>query len=60
MHRYDGSMAPKPNPEMDERVKIPLDPELAIRALLQVDPDAPPADDAVDDAARESPTASDG
>ena len=38
-------MAAKPNPDMDERIKIPLDPELAIRALLRVDPDAPPADD---------------
>jgi hypothetical protein len=36
-------MAPKPNPDLDERISIPLDPELAIRALLQVDPDAPPA-----------------
>jgi hypothetical protein len=39
-------MAAKPNPEMDERVAIPLDPELAIRALLKVDPDAKPADEA--------------
>lgn len=29
---------------MDERITIPLDPELAIRALLRVDPDAPPAE----------------
>jgi hypothetical protein len=39
-------MAAKPNPNMDRRVVIPLDPELAIRALLKVDPDAEPADDA--------------
>ena len=38
-------MAGKPNPDMDERVVIPLDLELAIRALLRVDPDAPPAND---------------
>ena len=37
-------MAAKPNPEMDELISIPLDPELAIRALLKVDPDAEPAD----------------
>ena len=47
--RYSACMAPKPSPEMDERVKIPLDPELAIRALLRVDPDAKPADDAKDE-----------
>jgi hypothetical protein len=29
-------MAQKPNPENDEPVKIPLDPEVALRALLQV------------------------
>jgi hypothetical protein len=38
-------MPAKPNPDMDERVVIPLDPELAIHALLRVDPNAPPADD---------------
>jgi hypothetical protein len=38
-------MPAKPNPDMDERISIPLDPELAIRALLRVDPDAPPVDD---------------
>lgn len=27
--------------DMDEPVKIDLDPELALRALLEVDPDAP-------------------
>ena len=30
----------------DERVSIPLDPETALRALLKVDPDDPPAPDA--------------
>jgi hypothetical protein len=45
---------------LDERVSIPLDPELAIRALLKVDPEAPPADDAlVDEMERESFPASD-
>ena len=43
--RYAEHMPAKPNPEMDERVSIPLDPELAIRALLKVDPDAEPAED---------------
>ncbi len=28
-----------------ERVALPLDPEEALRALLAVDPDAPPADE---------------
>ncbi|CAN5876045.1 hypothetical protein BH20ACT7_BH20ACT7_09190 [soil metagenome] len=28
-----------------DRVRLPLDPEEALRALLAVDPDAPPADD---------------
>lgn len=31
-------MAPKPNPEMDEKVALPLDPEEALQALLAVDP----------------------
>ena len=38
-------MSGKRNPERDERVKIPLDPETALRALLAVDPDDEPADD---------------
>lgn len=39
-------MAPaKPNPERDEKVAIPLDPETALKALLQVDPDDDPKDD---------------
>jgi hypothetical protein len=38
-------MAGKPNPDKDERVKIPLDPETALRALLAVDPDDEPADE---------------
>jgi hypothetical protein len=53
-------MAAKPKPERDEPVKIPLDPETALRALLAVDPedepvilaeagaDAEPADDHAD------------
>ncbi len=36
-------MSGKPNPERDEKVKIPLDPETALRALLAVDPDDEPA-----------------
>jgi len=35
---------PKPH-DMDEPVKLDLDPELALRALLKVDPDAPVAED---------------
>jgi hypothetical protein len=36
-------MAAKPNPDIDERVHIRLDPEVALRALLKVEPggDAP-------------------
>jgi hypothetical protein len=41
-------MPGKPNPDRDERVKIPLDPETALRALLAVDPDDEPADDEQD------------
>ncbi len=37
-------MSGKPNPDKDERVNIPLDPETALRALLAVDPDDEPAD----------------
>ncbi len=33
-------MPAKPNPERDERVKIPLDPETALRALLVADSDS--------------------
>jgi hypothetical protein len=39
-------MPDEPNPdERDEPVKIDLDPELALRALLKVDPDAPVGQD---------------
>ena len=31
--------------DMDEPVKIDLDPEVALRALLKVDPDAPVSQD---------------
>jgi hypothetical protein len=34
-------MAPKPNPDMDERVQIPLDPETALRGFLAIRPDEP-------------------
>jgi hypothetical protein len=47
-------MAGKPNPERDERVKLPLDPETALRALLAVDPEDEPADgEQADDDGRE-------
>jgi hypothetical protein len=42
-------MSGKRNEERDERVKLPLDPETALRALLAVDPDDEPADPADDD-----------
>lgn len=46
-HRYRSDPMPedqKPKAhDMDEPVKIDLDPELALRALLKVDPDAPVA-----------------
>ncbi len=38
-------MTGKRNPERDERVKIPLDPETALRALLAVKPDDEPVRD---------------
>ena len=31
------------NHDADDRVVISLDPEVALKALLEVDPDAPPA-----------------
>ena len=42
-------MPGKRNDEKDERVRLPLDPETALRALLAVDPDDEPADDDQDD-----------
>jgi len=37
----------RPTPEqLDERVALPADPEKAIEALLKVDPDAEPDDEA--------------
>jgi hypothetical protein len=33
----------KPNPDRDERVKLPLNPLEALRALLKVKPDDEPA-----------------
>jgi hypothetical protein len=38
-------MSGKPNPDKDERVKLSLDPETALRALLAVNPDDEPAED---------------
>jgi hypothetical protein len=42
-------VAGKRNQERDERVKLPLDPETALRALLAVKPDDEPAADHDDD-----------
>ena len=42
-------MSGKRNEERDERVKLPLDPETALRALLAVKPDDEPAEDRPDD-----------
>jgi hypothetical protein len=39
------SVSGKRNEVKDERVKLPLDPETALRALLAVDPDDEPAQD---------------
>ncbi len=40
----------QPTPEeRDERVPLPLDPETALRALLRVDPGAPPVESAQGD-----------
>jgi hypothetical protein len=40
--RQKSATKPEPAPsERDELVKIDLDPEVALRALLKVDPDAP-------------------
>jgi hypothetical protein len=38
-------MAGKRKPERDEPVKLPLDPETALRALLAVNPDDEPSGD---------------
>jgi hypothetical protein len=38
-------MPAQPKPEKDEPVKVPLDPEEALRALLQVEPDEAPSDE---------------
>jgi hypothetical protein len=42
-------MAGKRNNERDDCVKLPLDPETALRALLAVDPDDEPAEDDQDE-----------
>lgn len=41
--------------ERDEPVKIPLDPDEALRALLAVDPDEEPEDDDAADQSDEPP-----
>ncbi|MEX2254596.1 MAG: hypothetical protein WEC34_04080 [Acidimicrobiia bacterium] len=38
----------KPKRDLDEPVVIPLDPEDAIRALMQVDPEGEPAEKAAE------------
>jgi hypothetical protein len=43
-------VAPKPDPKRDEPVKIDLDPEVAFRALMKVDPNAEPVDHEREDA----------
>jgi hypothetical protein len=47
--RYAARMAGKRNNERDDCVKLPLDPETALRALLAVDPDDEPAEDDQDE-----------
>ena len=42
-------MPGKRNKDKDERVKIPLDPETALRALLAVKPGDVPVEDQADD-----------
>jgi hypothetical protein len=42
-------MAPKPDPKRDEPVKIDLDPEVAFRALMKVEPDSEPVAEESDD-----------
>ena len=37
-------MTGKRNPERDERVRLPLDPETALRGLLAVDPEDEPVE----------------
>ena len=38
-------MPGKPNPEKDERVKLPPDPETVLRAMLKVNPEDESAED---------------
>ncbi len=40
---------PKPKRDLDERTKIDLPPEEAVKALLKVDPESAPAEDDVPD-----------
>jgi hypothetical protein len=42
-------VAPKPDPKRDEPVKIDLDPEDAFKALMKVDPESDPIEDAEDE-----------
>ncbi len=42
LRRYASAMGEDPNPH--ERVSIPLDPETALRALMQVDPESEPVE----------------
>ncbi len=47
-------MSGKRNDERDERVKLPLDPETALRALLKVKPDDDPAEPGAEPAEHQS------
>jgi hypothetical protein len=47
-------MSDEPSGQADERVKIDLEPEDALKALLKVDPDAPPAKRNEDEPVEES------
>jgi hypothetical protein len=44
----------KPNPDKDERVKLPLHPLQALRALLAVNPGNEPTDEQGDETARQN------
>ena len=44
-----------PEKDRDEQVAIPLDPEAALRALLKVDPESAPAENAANEKDRRAP-----
>ena len=53
---YAGDMPARPNEQKDEPVKMPLDPEEALRALLQVKPDEEESEGAGVSRVRDTPT----